>query len=193
MLAQSQRRGDAPCRRAWQPTPVFLPGKPDGQGSLVGYSPRGRSRTGLSDLAHAHAGSTLSASRKPCLDTTCPDGGASSPGGRMSSAHLLHQEPPVCLRNPIESPRLPPPRGKRPSPPPGPQGPTGSAPSHACPPFHPLSSLLTLLQLHRPPRCSSNTADRVQPQGLCTGCSLCLNLSSLRCSMGDFLPMFVSC
>ena len=30
-----------PWRRAWQPTPVFLPGKPHGQRSLVGYSPWG--------------------------------------------------------------------------------------------------------------------------------------------------------
>ena len=30
-----------PGRRAWQPTPVFLPGKPHGQRSLVGYSPWG--------------------------------------------------------------------------------------------------------------------------------------------------------
>ena len=28
-------------RRAWQPTPVFLPGKPHEQRGLVGYSPRG--------------------------------------------------------------------------------------------------------------------------------------------------------
>ena len=28
-----------PWRREWQPTPVFLPGKLHGQGSLVGYSP----------------------------------------------------------------------------------------------------------------------------------------------------------
>ena len=28
-----------PWRRAWQPTPVFLPGEPHGQRSLVGYSP----------------------------------------------------------------------------------------------------------------------------------------------------------
>ena len=26
-------------RREWQPTPVFLPGGPHGQKSLVGYSP----------------------------------------------------------------------------------------------------------------------------------------------------------
>ena len=30
-----------PWRRKWQPTPVFLPGESHGQGSLVGYSPRG--------------------------------------------------------------------------------------------------------------------------------------------------------
>ena len=28
-----------PCRRKWQPTPGFLPGKSHGQKSLVGYSP----------------------------------------------------------------------------------------------------------------------------------------------------------
>ena len=38
-----------PWRRKWQPTPVFLPGKPHGQRSLVGYSPWGcMSRTQLS-------------------------------------------------------------------------------------------------------------------------------------------------
>ena len=30
-----------PWRRAWQPTPVFLPGESHGQRSLVGYSPWG--------------------------------------------------------------------------------------------------------------------------------------------------------
>ena len=34
--------GKMPWRRAWQPTPVFLPGEPHGQTSLAGYSsPRG--------------------------------------------------------------------------------------------------------------------------------------------------------
>ena len=28
-------------RRAWQPTPVFLPGEPHGQRTLVGHSPQG--------------------------------------------------------------------------------------------------------------------------------------------------------
>ena len=31
--------GKIPWRRAWQPTPVFLPGKSHGQRSLEGYSP----------------------------------------------------------------------------------------------------------------------------------------------------------
>ena len=30
--------GKTPWRRAWQPTPVFLPGESRGQRSLVGYS-----------------------------------------------------------------------------------------------------------------------------------------------------------
>ena len=33
--------GKIPCRRAWQPTPVFLPGQSHGQRSLEGPSPRG--------------------------------------------------------------------------------------------------------------------------------------------------------
>ena len=37
-------------RRKWQPTPVFLPGKSDGQRSLVGHTPRGcKSWTWLND------------------------------------------------------------------------------------------------------------------------------------------------
>ena len=33
--------GKIPWSRAWQPTPVFLPGESHGQRSLAGYSPRG--------------------------------------------------------------------------------------------------------------------------------------------------------
>ena len=43
-----------PWRRKWQPTPVFLPGKSHGWGSLVGYSPQGpKSWTRLSDFTHS--------------------------------------------------------------------------------------------------------------------------------------------
>ena len=34
--------GRFPWRRAWQPTPVFLPGESHGQRSFVGYSAWGR-------------------------------------------------------------------------------------------------------------------------------------------------------
>ena len=42
-------------RRKWQPTPVFLPGESQGQGSLVGCRLRGHTRVGhhWSDLAAA--------------------------------------------------------------------------------------------------------------------------------------------
>ena len=45
-----------PWKRAWQLTPVFLPGESHGQRSLGGHSPWGR-RVGhdYSDLAHMHS------------------------------------------------------------------------------------------------------------------------------------------
>ena len=45
-------RGKISCRRAWQPTPVFLLGESHGQRSLVGYSPQGcQESDNWSDLA----------------------------------------------------------------------------------------------------------------------------------------------
>ena len=43
--------GKIPWRREWQPTPVFLPGKPHGQRSLVGYSPWGREQSNRTEHA----------------------------------------------------------------------------------------------------------------------------------------------
>ena len=37
-----------PWRRKWQPTPVFLPGRPPGQGSLMGYSAWGQKELDVS-------------------------------------------------------------------------------------------------------------------------------------------------
>ena len=36
-------------RRAWQPTPVFLPGESHGQRSLVGYNPQGHQELDTSE------------------------------------------------------------------------------------------------------------------------------------------------
>ena len=41
--------GKIPCRRAWQPTPAFLPGKSHGQRSLAGYSPWGRKESNMTE------------------------------------------------------------------------------------------------------------------------------------------------
>ena len=41
--------GKIPWRRAWQPTPVFLPGEPHGQRSLAGYSPWGRKKSDMTE------------------------------------------------------------------------------------------------------------------------------------------------
>ena len=38
-----------PWRRAWQPTPVFLPGEFFAQRSLAGYSPRGRKELDMTE------------------------------------------------------------------------------------------------------------------------------------------------
>ena len=40
-------------KRKWQPTPVFLPGKSHGQGSLVGYSPGGLKEVDMTEHSHA--------------------------------------------------------------------------------------------------------------------------------------------
>ena len=39
-------------RRKWQPTPVLLPGKFQGQRSLVGYSPWGCKESDMTDRLH---------------------------------------------------------------------------------------------------------------------------------------------
>jgi len=41
--------GKIPCRRKWQPTPVFLPGESCGQRSLVSYSPWGCKESGITE------------------------------------------------------------------------------------------------------------------------------------------------
>ena len=41
------------CRRKWQPTPVFLPGKSHGQRNLVGYSPWGCKESDTTEQLHS--------------------------------------------------------------------------------------------------------------------------------------------
>ena len=44
--------GKIPWDGKWQLTPVFLPGKYHGQRSLVGYSPRGRKESDMTEHIH---------------------------------------------------------------------------------------------------------------------------------------------
>ena len=46
--------GKISWRRQWQPSPVFLPGKSNGQRSLVGYSPCGRKESDTTEQLHFH-------------------------------------------------------------------------------------------------------------------------------------------
>ena len=49
-----------PWKRAWQPTPVFLPGESLGQRNLVGYSPRGGKESDTTEMTwHACTCSSL--------------------------------------------------------------------------------------------------------------------------------------
>ena len=63
------RVGKIPQRRAWQSTPVFLPGESYGQRSLAGYSLQGHKRV-RHDLATKPSiqGSKYSLSSKSCLN-----------------------------------------------------------------------------------------------------------------------------
>ena len=47
--------GKIPWRRAWQPTPVFLPGESHGQRSLTGYSPWYFKESDTTEQLNAHA------------------------------------------------------------------------------------------------------------------------------------------
>ena len=44
----------SPWKRAWQPTPVFLPGESHGQRSLVGYSPCGCKESNITEQQSMH-------------------------------------------------------------------------------------------------------------------------------------------
>ena len=61
LLANAGYKGDVgsnswvrkiPWRRKWQPNPVFLPGNPHGQRSLVGYSPWSHKESDITEHTH---------------------------------------------------------------------------------------------------------------------------------------------
>ena len=46
--------GKIPWRKEWQPTPLFLSGKPTGQRSLAGCSPWGHKELDMTEYTHTH-------------------------------------------------------------------------------------------------------------------------------------------
>ena len=71
--------GKIPWRRKWQPTPVFLPKKSHGWGSLVGYSPWGHKESDTTEQLHFHFSRIEEGNGNPlqcsCLENP-RDGGA---------------------------------------------------------------------------------------------------------------------
>ena len=48
--------GKIPQRRAWQPTPIFLPGESHGPRSLAGYRPWGRKKADMTERLRLYRG-----------------------------------------------------------------------------------------------------------------------------------------
>ena len=77
--------GRFPWRRAWQPTPIFLPGESHGQRSLVCYNPWSRKVSDLTEATwHAHRG------YRPGGDSPWTQGSSMKPG-KITQAHTCLQ------------------------------------------------------------------------------------------------------
>ena len=59
-----------PWRRAWQPTPVFLPRECHGQRSLEGYSPWGCKELDAIEVTYTHTHVSVSTNVLPSGDNT---------------------------------------------------------------------------------------------------------------------------
>ena len=57
-------------RRKWQPTPVFLPGESQGQGSLVGYGLWGRKELDMTEVMQQQQQQENERNMKFTLETT---------------------------------------------------------------------------------------------------------------------------
>ena len=86
--------------RAWQPTPVFLPGESHGQRSLVGYSPRARKESDTTEATghepeHTHYHSATTHPQQtllinPSIQQSSPD--STSEGPRLLCGLVLPGE-----------------------------------------------------------------------------------------------------
>ena len=84
--------GRIPRRRAWQPTPVFLPGGSHGQRSLVGYSSWGRKGSDMAERLSTTYLQRQGGLGRPPRDPTSQDG-----GGRASARRWGPRSPAFML------------------------------------------------------------------------------------------------
>ena len=60
-----------PCKRAWQPTPVFLPGESNGQRSLAGYSPWDHKELNITEVtAYTHTHTHTNTQKHICKEVS---------------------------------------------------------------------------------------------------------------------------
>ena len=89
--------GKIPQRRAWQPTPVFLPRKSRGQSSLAGFCDHGiaKSRTQLKRLStHAHIRPQTAVAVMACCKSLV----------RFTGISISYKRPPPGLGSPFQLP-----------------------------------------------------------------------------------------
>ena len=93
--------GKISWRRQWQPTPVFLPGKSHGWGSLVGYSPWGRKESDMTERLHFHFQRSGGSDSK---ESACNSGdpGSISGSGRSLGEGNGNRLQYSCLENPMD-------------------------------------------------------------------------------------------
>ena len=91
--------GRPPWRRAWQPTPVFLPRESYGQRSLAGYSPRGRKESDTTEWLN-----TAQHIQRPALIPTI--GSTEAPKCLLRFDLPLLENPEFCPKVKVGHPRV---------------------------------------------------------------------------------------
>ena len=90
--------GKIPWRRAWQPTPVILPGESHGQGSLTGYSPWSCKESNITEVTEHPCKSQKNLREFPDL---CQGGSRKSWNKKESSKIHVHKILHIYLRKKI--------------------------------------------------------------------------------------------
>ena len=83
--------GKIPWRRAWQPTPVFLPGESHGHRSLAGYSPPGRQESDTAEHTHTHTHRHMCDFEEPFFWSLLPGHQASLTGHMVKSLSAMQE------------------------------------------------------------------------------------------------------